>query len=102
MKKFWRINFNSDIKQSLEFLSVDKNYIDIVIDKTSDIMKCKNEEGHKYFFICYNDEDSPNLYYNLWGWGEQIDEKWFRSREYFYCGEVNLRKEKIKKLNDTI
>jgi hypothetical protein len=99
MKKFWKINFNSDTKQSLEFLSVDKDYILIVMDKTSDIMKCKNDDGHKYFFICHNDE---GYNHHMWGWGEENDEKWFYRNDYFYCGEVNLRKEKLKKLNDTI
>ena len=96
MKKFWKIRIDSDIRKSLEFLSVNKDYICIMVDKTSDLMKYK-EEGGKYFLICYDDLE-PYLNYQGWGWGEESDFSWFSRRNFFYCGEVNLRKEKLKKI----
>lgn len=96
MKKFWIIDIGknstiSDIKEILKILKFDD--INEIIDG----------------FFCYVDE--PIIYLieknkiifsdnnGRFGWGELEDFDWYME-SYEYCGKINIRNEKLKKLNE--
>jgi len=89
MKKYWKIT-NSDVRIKLESLNFDKNLIKVYLNETSIFMF--ELKKHQYVFVSYNDVDIIKF-----GWNG-INETFYIENGYKYCGEVLLRKEKIKKL----
>ena len=96
MKKCWRIQNNTfaDIKDSLYKLKVEEEYINIILEDDSDPMRYLNQNPKpRYFYISYNGDNKH------WGWFEEeyFNSKWLKT--YEFCGEINMRKEKLKKIN---
>lgn len=98
MKKFWKIRNNSDIKLCMEYLHVEPNYIEILLEETSDFMKYLNKDPKpKCVYISVDDNERT---YSVFGWFEDKDLSYMLSINYKYCGEINFRIEKLKKLNE--
>ena len=93
MKKFWRINNNPDLKKSLESLNLTNIYIELLLDDVLDFKEYLEKFGHAY--IGYNDSENHEIFTG-YGWCEDYD--FYISHGYFYCGEINLRKEKLLKI----
>jgi hypothetical protein len=96
MKKYWKLQNTSDIKQCLQKLNVGSNYIEILLEEDSAFMIYLNESPKpKYVYITYKFE---KYLHNYFGWME--DESLGILNGWQFCGEINLRKEKLKKLNE--
>ncbi len=88
MRKYWRIRNDADIEQCLHKLNVDKDYIKIILEEDSNPMLYLNQTPKPdYIYIIYRSD---------WGWG--WDEEYSMSPGYQFCGEINMRKEKLKRL----
>ena len=99
MKKYWRIQNTSDIKQCLQKLNVDSNYIEILLEDDSDFMRYLNDNP-KYVYITYKDSDHKYYQGNIFGWiEEEFIDYYSKKEDWQFCGEINMRKEKLKKLN---
>lgn len=102
MKKFWKIRIDNNLRQKMEYLKVSKNYIEILLDDYSEFMDYVNyPDEFKFVIISLNGihhKYSHNYDYN-WSWGGEGDYNWYIEKGYKYCGEINLRKYKLKKLN---
>ena len=106
MKKVWRLRNDADIEQCLYKLNADSDYIKILLEDDSDPICYLNQNPKPiYIYISYEYDDHMLQYmqgklYNHWGW---FEEEYFDDsmmQEYEFCGEINLRKEKLKKLNE--
>lgn len=97
MRKFWVINIGknpsiSQIKEILKILKFDdiNRIIDYFFcDKNCDPVVYLTEENKIIF--SYNN--------GKFGWGELKDFDWYME-SYEYCGKINIRNEKLKKLNE--
>ena len=87
--KFWKIYNNSDIRLCLKKINMPNNYSNIILDDFSDMIKQLKEVGYAY--VLYNSKEKR------WGWSE--DAEYLERNSYKNCGDINLRKEKILKLN---
>ena len=58
-----------------------------------------NDDPIKYLKIS-NKIIFGNDKFGRFGWGELEDYDWYIKVGYKYCGEINLRKEKLKKINE--
>lgn len=89
-KKYWKVKTdNLNFRQSLEFINVPESYIKI-LEKN-----CLIET--KYIFITYHKKSTEDYCDFCWC---DIDEiNWLRAHDFKYYGEINLRKDKLKKLN---
>lgn len=97
MKKFWKIRVDNFFKESLVFLGVDDEYINILMDNSCAIMEYVYEHPSDYIYISYNSND---ISYNKFGWDEIEHYDNYIKEKYEFCGIVNLRKDKLKKLNE--
>ena len=103
MKNCWRIRNDADIEQCLHKLNVDSNYIKILLEEDSDPIRYLNQiPTPTFIYICYenNIDKYTNNVYNHWGW---FEEEYFNNEtltKYKYCGEINLREKKLKKLEE--
>jgi len=107
MKKFWVINIGknpseSDIRQLLKKL--DLNDIDNII---SDFFYDYDYEPIIYLtksdkiIFCMSIERVDCVYNSeYFGWGELDEYNWFINNDYKFCGNISLRKEKLKKINE--
>ena len=96
MKKFWRIRNDPDIRQCLNKLNVDEDYIKILLEEDSDFIKYLNEEPiPRYVYITFNLERHRDIN-NYFGWMK--DESFGILKGWQFCGEINMRKEKLTKL----
>jgi len=95
MKKYWKVRYDSDMLEKLKHINMPNNYIKILLEEDSDMMKCL--ESSNYVYISYND-DIKDISANKFGW-EKCDD-YFKNKGYEYLGEINLRKEKLKKLKN--
>lgn len=97
MKKYWKVRYDSDIKNKLKYLKLPDYYIDILLDEFSSSMEYLKTS--KFINISY---DSTFDYDNKCGWFEcnTESEKFMKEKGYKYVGEVNLRKEKILKISE--
>lgn len=85
----------------MQYLDVKSNYIEILLEEDSAFMRYL-EKRPMYVYICHSDSDYN--YFNSndfggFGWGEDVHLDFFISENYEYCGEINLRKEKLQKLS---
>lgn len=104
MRKFWKILNNSDIENSMRYLHVNSDYIKVLLEEDSEFMKYLNKNNPKYVHISQSDTNGYKLNYNLdnfegFGWGQEDDIDFFISYNYEFCGIIDFRKEKLKKLN---
>ncbi|MBN1214226.1 MAG: hypothetical protein JXA99_02165 [Candidatus Lokiarchaeota archaeon] len=86
MKKYWKIRNDADIKLNLESINVPNSYIDILLEEDSDFMN--HLKISKFIHITKGD----------CGFGWLEDEEYAKYNFWSYEGEVNLRKEKLKKI----
>lgn len=71
--------------------------IEILLEEDSDFMKYLNENPKpKYVYITYKLEKHQDIN-NYFCWME--DESLGILQNWQFCGEINMRKEKLKKLN---
>lgn len=92
MKKYWKVRAE-DFKQSLEKIGVNSNYINILIDPVNDPMKyLKNS---KYIYISYNSHSHCSF-----GWEKIENVDFYINNNYEFAGTINLRKQKLDKLNE--
>lgn len=96
MKKYWKVRVDSYFKKSLKNLGVDDEYIEILTDKYNSPMEYVREHNSKYIFICYDSDEKSD---NKFGW-EEIENADYMEKNYDFCGIINIRKDKLKKLND--
>lgn len=87
--KYWKI-YKSDVELCLKKLNIPFDYIESITCYGSDLIKHLEKFGCA--FILYNSKEKR------WGWVEE--EEWVKNKGYNNCGEVRLRKDKLKKLND--
>lgn len=99
MKKYWKIRTNSDLKTSLKILKVPDNYIKILLEDDSNVMNHINDENPEYILITYN-EGLNTIETEYFGWDKIDNEYWIECYGYKFSGTINLRKEKLKKLNE--
>jgi len=102
MKRFWKILNNFDIENCMRYLDVKSNYIEILLEEDSVFMRYL-EKRPMYVYICQSDDDH-NYFENSndfggFGWGEESHFDFFISENYEFCGTIDLRKEKLKKLS---
>lgn len=88
--KFWKIYNNSDIRLCFKKINMSNNYANIILDDSSYMMKQLKEIGYAY--VLYNSKE------RRWGWSE--DAEYLENNSYKNCGAINLRKDKILKLNE--
>ena len=105
MKKYWKINYNADLKKSLEYLKLPPDYIKVLLDDDSDMMI--SIKKYNQVFICKEEEIKDRIFVKPafdggFGWCDIIDEDWLKQRDYTYLGEVNLRKQKLENINEKI
>ena len=100
MKKCWKIRNDADIKRCLFKLNVNEYYINIILEEDSDPMCYLNQiPKPNYIYIAHEpDYRGSGL---EWGW---FEEEYFNDpivqKKYKFCGEINMRKEKLEKLNE--
>lgn len=100
MKKFWKIKNDKYVNEKLKYINVGTDFIASLNSGQSELsFYIDSEKNIKHFYVSFN-EDS--LYDQKWGWGEENDYEWYTSNSYQYAGEVNLRKDKLLKINETI
>jgi hypothetical protein len=99
MKKFWTVRTNSDLKSSLLFLKIPDNYRKIILENDSEVMNHIKNDNVDYIIITYNDEVN-HISTGFFGWDIMENYDHFPNYNYIFCGTVNLRKEKLKKLNE--
>lgn len=97
MKKFWKVRADNSFKANLESIGVNKEYINILMDNSCAIMIYINEHPSKYIYVSYNSND---MSYNKFCWDEIEHYDNYIKENFEFCGIVNQRKEKLKKLND--
>lgn len=95
MKKYWRIRNDADIELCLHKLNVGSDYIKILLEEDSDFMKYLNTKA-EYVYITYKLEKHQDIH-NYFCWME--DEGLGLLHNWKFCGDINLRKEKLKKIN---
>jgi hypothetical protein len=101
MKRYWKVRV-SNLKESLIYLGVVQSYIKILLN---------NEliQQYKYIYIIFDEDTIFDKTCRGWGWNN-IDTIYSNSSYYSYliknnfeyCGEVNLRKLKLEKLNGKV
>lgn len=101
MIKFWKILNNSDIKLSLEYLKVDKQYIDIILDDDSSFQSYLKEN---FKYVCISYDDDWISFGSKFGWFEGDDDSisHMLSKGCVFAGNVTLRKQKLKKLENIV
>lgn len=97
MKRFWKVKVDNFFKKSLISLGVGDEYINILMDNSCAIMEYVNEHPSEYIYISYDSNDISN---NKFGWDEIEHFDNYIENGYTFCGIVNMRKDKLKKLND--
>jgi len=88
MGKIWKIPNNKDIRLALEYLKIEKSYINILLEEDSDFDKYL-KEGNDYVLIIFD---------GTFGWVEYEYFSEYKNK-HKYCGIVDFRKNKLKKLN---
>lgn len=96
MKKFWKVRADNFFKTNLESLSVDNKYINVLTDPSNSPLEYVNITNSKYIIVCYDSDEK----YNKFGWDELENYNYFIRNDYKYCGIINIRKNKLNKLND--
>ena len=99
MKKYWKVRV-SNLKESLIYLGVFELYSRRLL---------KNHIQYKYIYIIFDEDTIFDKTCRGWGWNN-IDTIYSNSSYYSYliknnfeyCGEVNLRKLKLEKLNGKV
>ena len=104
MKKFWIINIGKNPSKSdiiyiltkINFVNINGIVHDFFLSDGSNLgpiayLKTSNKI---IFSEGYNNDETQ------FGWGELKHYDWFIEHEYKYLGEINLRKEKLKKVNE--
>ena len=105
MKKFWKVKVR-DLKESLEFLENDKKLqikADLCLFFEFDnfvvriLYNCfLDPKIVDYIYICYNANNT------LWYWETYDKYQELINEKFVYCGVINLRKEKLEKINEKI
>ena len=98
MKKFWKVRVDANYKKTLQSLGITDWYIDILTDKNYEPMEYIKAENSKYIFISYNSKYRDS---NKFCW-ERIDNYEYMMKNYTFCGTINVRKDKLKKIYETI
>lgn len=100
--KIWKIRNNTDIKYAMIHIQVRPEYINFLLSIDSDFMYyLDGKDGNtkpKYVYVGWIEKNEGWFNDKNWGWFEENNTEILL--RYKYCGEINLRKEKIKKLND--
>lgn len=97
MKKFWKVRADNSFKKNLESIDVNEYYINVLTNKYNEPLEYVKNSDSKYIFVCY---DSNDISDNKFGWGQIEDYNFFINNDFIFCGTINNRKEKLKKLND--
>jgi hypothetical protein len=88
----------------MEYLKVRPDYIHILLEEGSDFMEYLNDNPKpKYVYISCTKSKSSSWFEGDgfdWSWFEEDYEKHMSSQGCKYIGEINLRKEKLKKINE--
>jgi hypothetical protein len=90
--KYWIIRTTENMLECLKFLGIHEDYIPIMLNNSLDYLIAKEK---KYICLCYKYEDRD--FY----WLEFKYRFTLKKNDYKYGGEINLRREKLKKLNET-
>lgn len=94
MKKFWIVKFDKYFKDSLKYLGVDNYFINTITDSENQPNDYIKMSKYNCFYISYDSNDRK------FGWDRIENYSFFRNNKYEYCGTINLRKEKLKKLQN--
>lgn len=98
MKKVWKVKNDLDIEFCFEKIGMSNEYMEILLEDDSDFSNYLKTSD--WVYICYDDEHDSHHCTLGFGWFEFGYLEEFSSYSNFeYLGEINLRKEKLLRIN---